>query len=364
MHKNADKCIPRFAKILFLIAITSFAVSFFARKNVELAEWITSEIGYRVRRFLARLSSTFSFSLGEVLIALSPVIVIAVLILASKRDGARARIRFLSGFLAVLSLFYTGYVYTLGVGYHRERLEDMLGIEEQSVTAESLYSTASRLNRECIALLDEISFSESGSSVSDLSFSETSLAMLVGYDRLIEDNPELNMRNFDSVAKSVYFSEVMTSLDLLGVYTYFTGEANVNVHYPDYTTPFTVAHEMAHQRGIAREDEANFIAFLVCIRSESAYVRYSGYMNMLEYVASALYRTDKELYSRLVSEYDERTKGEINAYYRFYTENKNEALGRLSDKVNDTYLKAQGTGGVVSYGYVVRLAVAYYTNEQ
>ena len=84
---------------------------------------------------------------------------------------------------------------------------------------------------------------------------------------------------------------------------------------------------------------------------------------MLEYVSSALYRTDKELYARLVAEYDERTRGEINAYYNFYLENKNETLGKLSDKVNDTYLKAQGTAGVLSYGYVVRLAVAYYSEQ-
>lgn len=364
MRKNADKCISKFAKILFLLASLSFAVSFFARQNVAFAEWVTNGIGYRIRRFLARLSSNFSVSVGEILIVLSPIIVLLVIIFASKRDSSKGRIRFLSAFLAVLSLFYTGYVYTLGVGYHRERLEDMLGIEEQRITAEALYSTASRLNEECIALLDKITFGESGSSVSNISFSETSSAMLTAYDRLIADYPNLNMKNFDSDAKAVHFSKVMTSLDLLGVYTYFTGEANVNVHYPDYTVPFTVAHEMAHQRGIAREDEANFTAFLVCVRSDSVYVRYSGYMNMLEYVASALYKTDKELYSSLVSEYDARTKGEINAYHRFYMENKNETLGKLSDKVNDTYLKAQGTEGVVSYGYVVRLAVAYYTKVQ
>ena len=352
-----------FAKILFLLAASSFLISFFARKNTSFAEWVSSVIGYRVRCFLATLTSKFSLSLGEILIVLSPLIVIFVIILAARRTDRVGRIRFLSGVLALLSLFYTGYVYTLGVGYHRERLEDMLSITESEVNAASLYHTAEKLNAECKSLLDEISFAASGSSVSDISFSEISEQMLVGYDRLIADYPELNMRNFYSTAKAVHFSEVMTSLDLLGVYTYFTGESNVNVHYPDYTIPFTVAHEMAHQRGIAREDEANFTAFLVCVRSDSAFVRYSGYMNMLEYVSSALYRTDKELYAKLVSEYDERTKGEINAYYKFYRENKNEALGKLSDKVNDTYLKAQGTAGVVTYGYVVRIAVAYYSEQ-
>ena len=122
-------------------------------------------------------------------------------------------------------------------------------------------------------------------------------------------------------------------LEILGIYSYFTGESNINVHYPDYGIPFTVAHELAHQRGISRENEANFIAFLVCIRSDSEFVRYSGYINMFEYLASALGSTDREM---------------LRAVY--------------SDFFNDNYLKAQGTEGIISYGLVVTLAVAYYRN--
>ena len=88
----------------------------------------------------------------------------------------------------------------------------------------------------------------------------------------------------------------MSDLQISGIYSFFTGEANVNVEYPDYCLPFTAAHELSHQRGICRENEANFVAFLVCIGSEDDYIRYSGYLNVYEYLASALYRADKELY--------------------------------------------------------------------
>lgn len=364
MRKNTNKYIPKFAKILFLIAAISFMVLFIGRRNSAFSEWVTVNIGYYVRMALAKLSSAVPFSIGEILICLSPVIVISVIIMAGKRVSRKSRIRFLSGFLALLSLLYTGYVFTLGIGYNRTRLEKRLEIENVEISGENLYSTALKLKDECEKLLDEIKFEESGSSVSDIDFSKISEEALRGYDLLGEDFPALEIKNFDSVAKPVHFSEVMTKLDLLGVYTYFTGESNVNVHYPDYTVPFTVAHEMAHQRGISREDEANFVAFLVCTRADSVYVRYSGYMNMLEYVASALYKTDKALYKKLVSAYDSRLKGEITAFSEFYHANKSEILGKLSDTVNDNYLKAQGTEGVVSYGLVVRLCVSYYESEK
>lgn len=362
MRKSANNYIPKIAKILFFFAALSFVVQFIGRRNSAFAEWVSSNIGYYLRMALAKVSSLFSFSFAEILIASSPIIVISVIVIAAKRADRKSRIRFLSGFLAFLSLFYTGYVYTLGIGYNRTRLEQRLSLESVEISGENLYSTALILKGECESLIDKIEFSESGSSVSDIDFTEISNEALKGYEALGYDFPTLDIKTFDSVAKPVHFSKVMTWLDLLGVYTYFTGEANVNVHYPDYTTPFTVAHEMAHQRGISREDEANFVAFLVCERADNVYVKYSAYFNMLEYVSSALYRTDKELYKKLVSEYDSRMKGEINAYREFYLENRNETLGKISDTVNDNYLKAQGTEGVISYGLVVRLCVAYYEN--
>ena len=83
---------------------------------------------------------------------------------------------------------------------------------------------------------------------------------------------------------------------------------------------------------------------------------------MIEYVASALAKTDRDALKEFYSGLDALLIGEMNAYRDFYYANKNETLGNLSDTVNDNYLKLQGTEGIVSYGLVVRLAVAYYSN--
>lgn len=360
MRDNVNKCIPKWAKFLLFLFVVSLAVLFAGRRNAAFAEWISNGIGYYIRMILARISSYVPFSIGEILIVISPILLITVIVKAFKRGSLSAMLRYLACTLAVVTVFYTGYVYTLGIGYHRLSLSDRIGIENVDVDRDNLYSVAKLLSNECEALLPYVHFSDSGSSESDADFDTLSGEALKGYEKLDKDYPSLNIGVFYSRAKPVIFSEGMTKLDLLGVYTYFTGEANVNVHYPDYTTPFTIAHEMAHQRGIARENEANFVAFLVCIRSENAYVRYSGYMNMLEYVASALYKCDKELYRELVSSYDERIKGEMLAYREFYEANKSEFFGNLSELVNDNYLKSQGTEGVVSYSLVVKLCVGYY----
>ena len=117
--------------------------------------------------------------------------------------------------------------------------------------------------------------------------------------------------------------------------------------------------EYLHRRGIAREDEANFIAFLVCISSDDAYIRYSGYLNLYEYVASSLYRADPDLYFEARDQLPMTVRYEMSAYSKFFDKYRDSVAGEISGTVNDLYLKGNGTEGTRSYGLVVDLAVAY-----
>ena len=157
-------------------------------------------------------------------------------------------------------------------------------------------------------------------------------------------------------------SELMNYTHITGVYSYFTGEANIDIAFPDYTIPFTAAHELAHQRGIAREDEANFIAFLVCTESDDPYIRYSGYLYVYNYVASALYKTDYELYKSAYFSLPEDIRLEKIAYSKFFDKYRDSVASNVSETVNNTFLTIQGTAGTISYDMVTDLAVRYYYN--
>ena len=136
---------------------------------------------------------------------------------------------------------------------------------------------------------------------------------------------------------------------------FFTGEANLNTNYPDYILPYTAAHELAHQRGIARENEANFVAFLVCMESDDPYIRYSALMNMYEYVANALYSASSDYYYSAVSYLDIRAKYEMSAYSDFFDKYRDSTAASVTGAINNTYLVLQGTEGTKSYGMVVDL---------
>ncbi len=162
--------------------------------------------------------------------------------------------------------------------------------------------------------------------------------------------------------KPVYFSGLMSRFGISGVYSPLTGEPNYNAIQPDFDLPFVVAHEMAHQRGFAREDEANFIAFLICTKATHPYVRYSGYLNALR-VLGVLYRLAPERYREMVTTIGEGGRADLKTRAKFWAS----YTGRLSsfgNNLNHMYLKANGIkSGVKNYNEAVWLIIGYYLKQ-
>ena len=356
------KYITRFAAVSFAITAASLLIYVAAIYSRAFADLVNSTASVAVRFVLASITYILPFSFFELLIILSPLILIFTVTIAVRRaDGFASMLRGATSLFAVVALIFTSYIFTLGIGYRTPSLSDKTGItEDTDVTADEIYSTVLAIVAELNALADSGPLTD-GETHMPYSADEMSAKLIHAYDLMNEEYALLT--NYKSRVKPVYFSTVMSDLGISGIYSFFTGEANVNVEYPDYCLPFTAAHELAHQRGICRENEANFVAFLVCIASDDEYIRYSGYLNMYEYLASALYRADHEKYYEVYSRISDVAKADMRAASAVYVKHKDSILGKINERLNDAYLKANGTEGVVSYGYVVRLAVGYYKQQ-
>ena len=101
------------------------------------------------------------------------------------------------------------------------------------------------------------------------------------------------------------------------------------------------------------------MAFLVCMASDDPYIRYSGYLNLYEYVSSALYSASREYYTQIQEALDPRIYYELRSYSAFFDKYRDTVVSQISESVNNTYLVIQGTEGTKSYGMVVDLAVVY-----
>lgn len=343
--------------------ILGVVFSFVYRKSAAFAGGINDTVAHGFRFVLGSITRIVPFSVAEMLIFSIPVLaLIAVIVSFRYAYTAARRVRMLCIILSILLPLYPLYMLTLAPGYHAPSLEVKMQLSADPVSAEELKSTAEHLLSELEPLLNKISYAESGASENPLTLKETGEQLVEAYDAFLADFPIA--KNLNGRPKTVVLRRYMTFAEITGMYTFFTGEANVNTVYPDYVIPFTVAHEFAHQRGIARENEANFVAALVCTYAENDYVRYSGLFNLFEYVISAYARADRVGYAGLWKNLDPRLVGEMRAYSKAMEPYRDHKLGEVSATVNNAYLEMNGTPGIISYGLVVDLAVAYYTRSR
>lgn len=353
--------LPRFALIFYGVALLSALLYVAFLFSVPFSDWFNRHVSSLLRGLLAHLTNWIPFSLGEFLLLMLLPLIVALCVLGARRfaDSWRGVGIFCASILSVAALLFSLFAVGFAPAYRGSSLDKKLGLDRREVSAEELYETAQILIDKLSEEEEQILYSTTTRfSVMPYGFSEMNDELLEAYDRVC-DRYDFVQR-LESRLKPVMLSEAMSYTHITGVYSFFTGEANVNVAFPDYTLPYTAAHELAHQRGIAREDEANFLAFLVCLESNDPYIRYSGYLNLLEYVLSALSSASPELYKQAYARLSGDVVGEMAAFSAFFEKYRHSVASEVSETVNNTFLVLHGTEGTKSYGMVVDLAVAYY----
>ena len=356
--------LPVFAWVLFALAAFSLIIMLTYILFEGFADFFNRYPAAFLRGAFALISGILPCSIAEAFIIFSPVLLVVIIIYANKHfvDSWRSVGRFLLIVLSVASLFFSTFALNFGAGYHTSSVDELLGLDRRDVSVDELRQTAEILVEEINKYADSLGINAEGASVMPYGYRKLSKKLVEAYDKVCDEHAFVS--RFPSQVKPVMLSEPWTYTHISGVYTYFTGEANINVNFPDYTLPYTAAHEMAHQRGIAREDEANFVAFLVCTASDDEYIRYSGYLNLYEYVSSALYSADKDAYAEVRAKLAPEARKEMAAYSAFFDKYRENVAANVTGAVNNAYLTIQGTPGTKSYGMVVDLAVAYYRSAK
>lgn len=352
------------ALVTFIIALLGVPVQIISSRSVAFADFWNLTVCAAVRCIIAKLTNWFPFSLGEIIAVLLPFGIIAFLVavIVMSIKGNPKVWKLITSVFAVAAYVYILFSIGYSAGYNTTTVDKKLGLDRQNVSGEELYKTACLLRDNENKYLNRVVFGGSGASVMPYSKKAMNDKLIAAYEKASQKYDFIP--TFYSRVKPILLSEPMTYTHISGVYTLYTGEANINVNFPDYTLPFTACHELSHQRGINREDEANFLAFIVSIESDDPYILYSAYQNMLEYVLSALYSANKDLYMSFLRTMDPRPYKEMVAYNRFFEKYRESKAAEVTDSVNDSYLKASGQPqGTKSYGLVVDLAVAYYRDS-
>lgn len=115
-----------------------------------------------------------------------------------------------------------------------------------------------------------------------------------------------------------------------------------------FERPFDLAHEWSHVAAYAREDEANYLSIVACLRSSDPVVRYSGWFELF------LYLPQKRRYAR--SEFAPQVWQDFAALRRRDSRHINVLLAHWTWRTYNVYLKSNRiASGIENYDEVTRL---------
>lgn len=181
-------------------------------------------------------------------------------------------------------------------------------------------------------------------------------AILV-YGEAQKNDPFLQYIN--SAVKPSLYSRIGHYIGFTGYYNPFSSEAQIKTSIPVFLKPFVVTHEIAHQLGYAKENEANFVAFLSCRQSRNPVFLYSLYYNLYRYALREVYSRDSiaaRAFQTKLHPQVMRDNEVLKAYF-ISTENRIEPI---ITRFYDQYLKWNNQKeGMQSYNEVVALLIAY-----
>src|SRR5690606_41266297 len=96
-------------------------------------------------------------------------------------------------------------------------------------------------------------------------------------------------------------------------------ESQFSRFIPPFMHPFVISHEMAHQTGIAAEDDANLVAYLIGVQSDDRAFQYSSYFNLFLYAYGDLKIKDSCRATEILGQLNQQSRMDretLRAMYR------------------------------------------------
>lgn len=327
-------------------------------------DWVERNYTYGVYPFIARLQRSLfgwiPFSIGDLfyvflILVLLYRTVLFIRLLIKRKLVRRHLTAALQQIIFFFLFIYVTFNLLWGLNYNRRGISHQLSIQVKSYSVGELDT----LTRAIQAKLNNYATLVSEPQRNSLDkkknlFSQATTA----YKQASGMYPFLAYQT-RSVKPSL-FSYLGNYLGFQGYYNPFSGEAQVNTTIPRFLEPFVTAHEIAHQLGYGKENEANFVAFLACRQFESPLFKYSMYFDMYNYSIGELYRRDTALGRSIQQQLHPQVVKDIKEYRAFYNKHRNPVESIVMWGYGH-YLKANNQpGGKQTYNEVVAWLIAYY----
>ena len=317
---------------------------------------------YYSRGIYPHISKTLRTGVGWLRVSLGDLIYLVLILLliwfvvrlVRKKDGRRSLI---FGLGASVSVFYFVFYSFWGLNYSRKPVSEDLGLVVEKFDIDKVKALTYRILSRTAELHSRLAAGDSLPVEIPYTKEEILRMTPAGYDRLAESFEQYTYEA-PSIKNSL-FSLPLTYMGFAGYLNPITGEAQVDALLPKTSLFLTCSHEVAHQLGVAYENEANFVGFLAASVHEDPFFNYSAMLFALRYALSDVRRYDEELFKDFVSEIPEGVKAnlrEIDEFWRRY-ENPFEPLFKW---LSDGYLKYNHhEDGLEPYNQIMGLLISF-----
>lgn len=279
---------------LFLAAcLPLFSLLAAFSRDSAMAAGYDRALGRLLREALSSLFGLFPFSLTEVLLWALPFLLVPALWLGVRTRHPR---RLLSLLLSVLLSVIAAYTLSFAPGLYKPPLSEELGLPDREPTAAEVEG--------CLGWLTALAVPPARIP------GEAEVAACLRRGLLTAEAHYGITANRAAVGKRTA-TPLFAKLGYFGLYAFPLGEVTVSDRIPTATGVFTLAHEMAHASGYAREEEADLVALLSCLESRDPYLIYAAASGMLGRMLIEVERAAPAAWERASGELSEAVRQEL-----------------------------------------------------
>lgn len=309
---------------------------------------------------LRTLFGWIPFSMGDLFYAIAFLWVVRktwklVLLLRRRKTSEYLSWMLFRKYLKLSLLLYIIFSLFWGLNYYRKGIAAQLDLRLEPYSVEDLFTLTLALQQRLNALAEKVD------SLERTRYNENSFLFRKG--ALAYRSAAGTYSFFDyrrSSLKASLYTPVGHLVGFTGYYNPFTGEAQLKTSIPVFLKPFVVLHEIAHQQGYGRENEASFVAYLASKSATDLYFQYSVYFELYR---DALYECrqtpNKELTETIRANLHTRVKADIRELQLYLLRNQN-FVEPFMTGVYDQYLKLNNQPqGKATYNEVIAYLIAY-----
>lgn len=341
------------------IVVVIILIKIFSANSLVVEQVYSTKIYPFFSQVLRILFGWIPVSLGDILYFIATCFILWQVIKTVRRLFTRKLTKKLAlkkflGLLKILAYVYIIFYLFWGINYDRK------GIAYQLKLSDTRYDSSDLLAIQNL-LLQKVNSTKSVLILNDDGYPSTKNLIeeaKKSYDNAHKIFPFLRYDHLS--VKSSMYGTIGDYLGFTGYYNPFTGEAQINTTVPEMLRPYIATHEMAHQLGYAKENEANFVGYLAAVNSTDTLFHYSTYLDLFLYANREVFYFDSVASKNAMRQLTLPVKQDLKELQEFNL-NHQGLLEPLITWMYGNYLKLNNQPkGLHSYNAVVGMLIAYY----